>query len=766
MRHGEATRYLSSLFVVALCGCMEKSTQHSPERTTAVYGDAAGRLTESYPSVFHLRMPGPTPTQSHSCTGSLVAPRRILTAAHCVTDDWRAPRLHPGEVVKLERDFNQDRIPEVFHQARVQRIDIPATWGQGKKGSDVAVIVVSADIPRLGQPMQIDQRPAPIGASVVQMGYCGWNGNGRPGRHYLTGGNTRIAAKYDHFNTNRLSDRYAYTTLGMSWRGAGNPDWSKISGCNGDSGAPLVHRGFIVGVTSTIGKKFAVDDDIANVAASYTTHVAIGVTSPWHIDAWLRTVLPSSSFRQDRPFLSSVRSRANRDGWRQTILDVDDSLRISSEVQPAAAHRAKGATAVAKLLWLSRADRRVRSWDISHLIRFVRGSSRLRSVASLGSNERLEIQPLSADEIGAGTYRLLLGYRVAGGPLILNPEEALSFEKSFGTSQQPLLSADKANTAPLLDLDADGAFDWNTDFRMFKDHVTGVGYPRISEHASDTALRWGANGIARHIDSDLGLEVLDINGDGVLSALDVRVLEAFRSGARGNVLLASASPMNRTALELEAMLHVLTSGSAPAPSTSLHWSFEDNARSGGSGDSEYRLYGTPSLQDGRVGSALAFDERDDYVRIPKATYGSDFTIAFWFNSAQARGSDYQYMYSHGAIGAQDAINVYLVEDDNPDHTAGVVRTYLGCMTFDSMPGLSDGRWHSYVFVNSGGVGSIYIDGQAIGGLPVPGGFAPRKDLFIGSRYDADPSRMYGGRIDELRIFDRALATYERAALLE
>ncbi|MDJ0851268.1 MAG: DUF2341 domain-containing protein, partial [Myxococcota bacterium] len=186
------------------------------------------------------------------------------------------------------------------------------------------------------------------------------------------------------------------------------------------------------------------------------------------------------------------------------------------------------------------------------------------------------------------------------------------------------------------------------------------------------------------------------------------------------------------------------------------------------GTSHGTVTGTTAVA-GHYGSALSFDEVDDRVVVPDFTYNNSFTISFRFKIDDNTGNDYQYLYSHGNVSSLEAVNIFLGEDGNTN--AGMLRTKLAdgndtdddatlsaALEVDISSLIGDGQWHTYTLTVASGTGSaVYIDG-VLGNSSSYGGdaFDPGTNLHLGTREDLDPDRFYGGVLDSVQVFDRAL----------
>lgn len=159
---------------------------------------------------------------SGACSGTVIAARAVLTAAHCLVGETAAVRIWPGN--------GSEVLAESFHPSPLYRPD------DSSESTDVGIVLVAQDINRTPIPLLVS-RDARAGEVAV---VAGWgkdeNGNGT----ILRAGTTTIAA----VSGGLLETRYSSAASGV---------------CSGDSGGPLlISEGgvwAVAGVTSatTVG---------------------------------------------------------------------------------------------------------------------------------------------------------------------------------------------------------------------------------------------------------------------------------------------------------------------------------------------------------------------------------------------------------------------------------------------------------------------------------------------------------------------------------
>jgi secreted trypsin-like serine protease len=200
------------------------------------------------------------------CGGALVAPDRVVTAAHCLTE----------RSVITARERVPEEIRVVFGQADLRRKGVPAkvvsTWKHPDyrdvgKGDDVAVLTLSAPLDQPTVPL-VDADDTDRYLPGTEATVLGWGRTAEGAEPSSTLREVRVpilaAADCARAVPNFRSD-------GMVC--AGYPKGGKDA-CEGDSGGPMVVRGRLVGVVSYgKGCARAGEPGIYTRLAAYRSHL-------------------------------------------------------------------------------------------------------------------------------------------------------------------------------------------------------------------------------------------------------------------------------------------------------------------------------------------------------------------------------------------------------------------------------------------------------------------------------------------------------------
>ena len=215
------------------------------------------------------------------------------------------------------------------------------------------------------------------------------------------------------------------------------------------------------------------------------------------------------------------------------------------------------------------------------------------------------------------------------------------------------------------------------------------------------------------------------------------------------------------------ILHPSTYLSSTGPGTGeiLHYKMNDNAASTDVIDSVGSYTGT-SVQNtsvmnstpGKVNDALSFNGTSDYITTGTLPALDDFTISMWVYINANSSSWDAIMHSPSS-----AMQFYLwngtttVDWYISSHSGGWAQT---------SGSIGTGGWHHVVVVREiGSVPRIYFDSslQALANSAVNSGTLSSEALYIGNQ-TGQPSRTFNGKMDDIRIYNRALSATDINAI--
>ena len=165
---------------------------------------------------------------------------------------------------------------------------------------------------------------------------------------------------------------------------------------------------------------------------------------------------------------------------------------------------------------------------------------------------------------------------------------------------------------------------------------------------------------------------------------------------------------------------------------------------------------------GNPDSAYAFDGSDDYIEVPPSSslnITSELTITAWVNIEAAGG-----FYQHYVVDSRDGSGGgYGLNVDTNSSQFWIGNTYPNFPSTGST--IEVGSWHHVAGKYDGTDVVVYVDAIEIERIPfnyvIESSTGP---LFIGQRYNF--LERFGGRIDEVRIYNRALSETEIQELYE
>ncbi|MFE4176015.1 S1 family peptidase [Streptomyces sp. NPDC056909] len=182
------------------------------------------------------------------CGGVVVAPTKVLTAAHCMSPDVLGGP--PGQVRDLRIIAGRDRLrAKGGHVVAVRSVQVDPGYDPGTNAADLAVLTLERPLPG-----RYAIRPAEPGDSAAEPGTAaavyGWGDTSGDGDYASTLRSAPVTVLPDA-NCSRAypgggsGGRYEPSTMLCAGDPAGGHD-----ACQGDSGGPLVAQGRLIGLVS------------------------------------------------------------------------------------------------------------------------------------------------------------------------------------------------------------------------------------------------------------------------------------------------------------------------------------------------------------------------------------------------------------------------------------------------------------------------------------------------------------------------------------
>jgi len=197
-----------------------------------------------------------------------------------------------------------------------------------------------------------------------------------------------------------------------------------------------------------------------------------------------------------------------------------------------------------------------------------------------------------------------------------------------------------------------------------------------------------------------------------------------------------------------------------------HWAFDDAkgaiARDHSGRGNHGRIMGGATWTEGKIGGALQFDGKDDFVSIPKEgdfDITNNVTVSAWIK-VESFTKPWQAIVTKGD-------RAWRLHRANRGKTVGFACSDLERNEVGDLLGedpVDDGEWHHVAGVLNANKASIFVDGS----LDVSAASSPNISVndyavLIGANAQVS-GRLFHGLIDDVRIYDRALSFEELRVL--
>ncbi|MCP4661076.1 MAG: hypothetical protein GY856_37210, partial [bacterium] len=177
------------------------------------------------------------------------------------------------------------------------------------------------------------------------------------------------------------------------------------------------------------------------------------------------------------------------------------------------------------------------------------------------------------------------------------------------------------------------------------------------------------------------------------------------------------------------------------------------------GSFQGEINGDAGRESGYMDQALAFDGADDWVNIDSlADYlvgEEDLTISLWFNTADDEADDHENILFAANNANGDLFSLGTGNEGGIFHAVDGESGEYGA-------GFNDGAWHHLVLIQrADGSFRIIVDSEEIVfQTKSPARWSDAARYSLGQEWDAETSGHYQGRIDDLRLYNYALAQEE------
>jgi len=217
-------------------------------------------------------------------------------------------------------------------------------------------------------------------------------------------------------------------------------------------------------------------------------------------------------------------------------------------------------------------------------------------------------------------------------------------------------------------------------------------------------------------------------------------------------------------LLFSAVVQVEAQSCTPAPSGLIGW-WDGDAVSGNTafdlvGGNDGTFVGDTTTTAGFVGNAFSFDGNGDYIQLPfdSGIFTNQYTIEAWAFPTKEVGASFLQGIFDNDVSGNRGVSLAVFEIA-PLNVAGTTHNSGGTQTAISNVPSAANQWNHYALTYDGSELCLYQNGVLEGCNTATGTVRDNNVNFrIGDgQFDSDSRRFYGGLIDEVEIYDRALS---------
>ncbi len=202
-----------------------------------------------------------------------------------------------------------------------------------------------------------------------------------------------------------------------------------------------------------------------------------------------------------------------------------------------------------------------------------------------------------------------------------------------------------------------------------------------------------------------------------------------------------------------------------------YWNFEEgsgttaNDRSGNGNNGS--IEGGAPFTDGKIGQALDLDGTDDRVLVTTNSgleTNTNVTVALWINPDDAAKATSQQLASKYSSTPQNGYVLYIPASVNT--IKWELRLGSCCQAVQALTALVNGTWQHVVATYDGATLKVYINGVLENSSASSGTLTSTNNLALGADWSGATVQPFDGRMDEVRLYNRALSAGEIAALYQ